>query len=583
MIPLSTKRHSLAHLMAHAVSELWPKAKFAIGPDIDTGWYYDIDFGNEKISEDDFKKIEKKMQELVRQDLPFEKTEMSIKEALVWAKENEQIYKTELIEDLSKQGETKVSFYSVGNFKDLCRGPHVESTKQIGLNGFKLHKLAGAYWRGDEKNKMLTRIYGLGFENKEALDEYLTMLVEAEKRDHRKLGKELAIFAFDEDTGPGLPLWLPNGAILIDELEKLAKETESEANYLRVRTPHIAKESMYKKSGHLPYYEESMFPPMLMDGEKYYLKAMNCPHHHKIFENLHVSYRDLPIRLAEYGTVYRYEQSGELFGLMRVRSLQMNDAHIYCSRQQFASEFQAVNDMYLKYFKIFGIDKYVMRFSTHASENLGKKYVDNAPLWKETEDMVRQVLIDSNIPYVEIPDEAAFYGPKIDVQVWSAIGREFTLATNQVDFAVPERFGLQYKTSDGNFATPICIHRAPLGTHERFIGFLIEHYAGAFPVWLSPVQVKLLSVAEAHNEFCHKLAKELKAQDIRVVVDSSNETVGNKIRKASMEKVPYLLVIGDKEMNSDKLFVRERGEQEAKEWDKVQFVKNILDKIRDRK
>ncbi|MCX6792672.1 MAG: threonine--tRNA ligase [Candidatus Falkowbacteria bacterium] len=583
MIPLTTKRHSLAHVMAHAVQELWPKAKFAIGPDIDTGWYYDIDFGNEKIVEEDFKKIEKKMQELVRKDLPFEKIEVSIAEALKWAKENDQPYKIEIIEELRDQGETKVSFYTVGEFKDLCRGPHVESTKQIGLNGFKLHKLAGAYWRGDEKNKMLTRIYGLSFENKEALDEYILMLAEAEKRDHRKLGKELSIFAFDEDVGPGLPLWLPNGTVLIDELEKLAKETETEANYLRVRTPHIAKESMYKKSGHLPYYEESMFPPMEMDGEKYYLKAMNCPHHHKIFENLHVSYRDLPIRLAEYGTVYRYEQSGELFGLMRVRSLQMNDAHIYCSKEQFASEFRAVNEMYLKYFKIFGIDKYVMRFSTHAAEKLGKKYVDNAPLWKETEDMVRQVLIDSNIPYVEIPDEAAFYGPKIDVQVWSAIGREFTLATNQVDFAVPERFGLQYKASGGDFATPICIHRAPLGTHERFIGFLIEHYAGSFPLWLSPVQVKLLSVAETHNEFCHKLAAELKAQDIRVIVDASNETVGNKIRKAANEKVPYMLVIGDKEMNSDKLFVRERGEQEAKEWSKEDFLKTILEKIKDRK
>jgi len=583
MIPLSTKRHSLAHVMAHAVQELWPKAKFAIGPDIDTGWYYDIDFNGEKIGEEDFKKIEKKMQELIRKDLPFEKIEVSIAEALEWAKENDQPYKIEIIEELRDQGEKKVSFYTVGGFKDLCRGPHVESTKQIGLNGFRLHKLAGAYWRSDEKNKMLTRIYGLSFENKEALEEHLLMLAEAEKRDHRKLGKELSIFAFDEDVGPGMPLWLPNGAVIIDELEKLAKETETEAGYQRVRTPHIAKASMYLKSGHLPYYEESMFPPMEMDGEKYYLKSMNCPHHHKIFENLHVSYKDLPVRLAEYGAVYRYEQSGELFGLMRVRSMQMNDAHIYCSKEQFASEFRAVNDMYLKYFKIFGIEKYIMRFSTHAPEKLGKKYIDNKPLWEETEDMVRRVLIDSNIPYVEVPDEAAFYGPKIDVQVWSAIGREFSLATNQVDFAVPERFGLQFKTSQGNFATPICIHRAPLGTHERFIGFLIEHYAGAFPLWLSPVQVKLLSVAEAHNEFCHKLAAELKAQDIRVIVDASNETVGNKIRKASNEKAPYMLVIGDKEMNSDKLFVRERGEQEAKEWNKAEFIKTILAKIKERK
>lgn len=582
MLPIATKRHSLAHLMASAIQKLYPEAKFAIGPDIETGWYYDIDFGQIKINEDDLLKIEKKIKDFIKQDLEFIKEEATIDEALVWAKDNDQFYKIELLEELRAQGEKKVTFYTVGKFKDLCRGPHVERTSELDPNSFKLHRLAGAYWRGDENNKMLTRIYGLCFETETDLANHLLMLAEAEKRDHRKLGKELSIFAFDEDVGPGLPLWLPKGAIMIEELEKLAKETEGEAGYLRVRTPHLAKESMYLKSGHLPYYEESMFAPMLLDGEKYYLKAMNCPHHHKIFENLHVSYKDLPVRLAEYGTCYRYEKSGELFGLMRVRSLQMNDAHIYCSEEQFASEFQAVNDMYLKYFKIFGIEKYVMRFSTHKSENLGKKYVDNKVLWEKTEDMVRRVLIDSEIPYVEIPDEAAFYGPKIDVQVWSAIGREFTLATNQVDFAVPERFGLTFINKQGKAETPICIHRAPLGTHERFIGFLIEHYAGNFPVWLSPVQVKLLSVAETHNDFCENLAKDMKQEGVRVEIDNSNETVGNKIRKAAMEKVPYILVIGDKEMKSDNLFVRERGDKDAKEWDKKDFLAMLGRQIKDR-
>ena len=394
--------------------------------------------------------------------------------------------------------------------------------------------IAGAYWRGDESKKQLTRIYGITFPKKSQLDEYLVMIEEAKKRDHRKIGKEMEIFTFDEDVGPGLPLWLPNGAVMIEQLEKLAKYTEQRAGYKRVRTPHIAKESMYITSGHLPYYADSMFPPMIFDGEKYYLKPMNCPHHHKIFKELNVSYRDLPVRLAEYGTCYRYEQSGELFGLMRVRCLQMNDAHIYCTRDQFADEFRAVNEMYLKYFKIFNIEKYVMRFSTHKAEKLGKKYVDNPELWKKTEDMVRNVLIDSKIPYIEVSDEAAFYGPKIDVQVWSAIGREFTLATNQVDFAVPARFGLTYKSSKNELETPICIHRAPLGTHERFIGFLIEHYAGDFPIWLTPNQVNILSISEKYNDYAKKLLDLLINSDIRGLVDSRDEKIGKKIRDSEL-------------------------------------------------
>ncbi len=548
-------RHSLSHLLAGAVLSFYPDAKLAIGPAIDNGFYYDFEF-SAPISDKDLGKIEQKMRELLKKWSTFEKKEISIKEAQEMFAGNP--YKLELIADIEKEG-AKPTIYISGDFTDLCAGPHVATTKEIPSGGFKLERIAGAYWRGDEKNKMLTRIYGLAFESKEKLEEYLKLLEEAEKRDHRKLGKELKIFTFDDDVGAGLPLWLPNGTVLIDEMEKLAKETEDAAGYLRVRTPHIAKESMYLKSGHLPYYEDSMFPPMEYEGVKYYLKAMNCPHHHKIFGCDKKSYKDLPMRLAEYGTVYRHEKSGELFGLMRVRMLSMNDAHIYCTEEQFADEFRAVNDMYLKYFKIFGIDKYVMRFSTHDPKKLGEKFVDEPALWKKTEDMVRKVLIESKIPYVEIPNEAAFYGPKIDVQVWSAIGREFTLATNQVDFAVPKRFGLTYTSKEGKEETPLCIHRAPLGTHERFIGFLIEHYAGNFPLWMAPSQIKIIPVRENHNDYAKKIADELKALNIRVDFDDTDEGMGKKIRAGKNMKVPYMLVIGDKEIESGELTLESRS------------------------
>lgn len=424
--------HSSAHLMAEALESLYPGVKFGIGPPVDNGFYYDIDLGGKTISAEDLVAVEKKMKELASQKNPYIRKEVSKADAISYFTEKGDQYKLELISELE---DGKITFYEQGNFTDLCRGPHIPDTGFI--KAIKLTNIAGAYWRGSEKNPMLTRIYGVTFPKQSELDEYLTMMEEAKKRDHRKIGKELEIFTFDDDVGPGLPLWLPNGGVMIEQLEKLAKKSEQKAGYSRVKSPHIAKESMYLKSGHLPYYEDSMFPAMDIDGQKYYLKAMNCPHHHKIFDAVPRSYKDLPLRLAEYGTCYRYEQSGELFGLMRVRSLQMNDAHIYCTEEQFESEFRAVNDMYLRYFEIFGIDKYVMRFSTHAPEKLGQKYVDAPELWKKTEDMVRRVLISSGIPYIEVADEAAFYGPKIDVQVWSAIGREFTLATNQVDFAQP--------------------------------------------------------------------------------------------------------------------------------------------------
>ncbi|MCX6291497.1 MAG: threonine--tRNA ligase [Bacteroidetes bacterium] len=550
----STMWHSSAHLMAEALEFFYPGVKFGIGPPVDHGFYYDVDLGDNTISSEDFKKIEDKMLELARKSNKYIRKEVPKKEAIEFFTEKNDQYKLDLLQDLE---DGTITFYQQGNFTDLCRGPHIPDTGFI--KAIKLMNIAGAYWRGDEKNKQLTRIYGITFPKKSQLDEYLVMLEEAKKRDHRKIGKELEIFTFDDDVGPGLPLWLPNGAVLIEELERLAKKTEQAAGYVRVRTPHIAKESMYLTSGHLPYYKESMFPPMEFDGEKYYLKAMNCPHHHKIFKELNPSYKDLPVRLAEYGTCYRYEQSGELFGLMRVRQLQMNDAHIYCTREQFADEFRAVNDMYLKYFKIFGIDKYVMRFSTHDPKKLGKKYVDNSELWLQTEDMVRNVLIDSNIPYVEVPDEGAFYGPKIDVQVWSAIGREFTLATNQVDFAIPARFGLTFRNAKNELETPICIHRAPLGTHERFIGFLIEHFAGNFPIWMAPKQVAILPISEKYNEFSKKLLQLLINSDIRGLVDDRDEKIGKKIRDAELKKIPYMLIIGEKEQAENKVSVRKHG------------------------
>ncbi|MFM7838003.1 MAG: threonine--tRNA ligase, partial [Chitinophagaceae bacterium] len=415
------------------------------------------------------------------------------------------------------------------------------------------------------------------------LDEYLLLLEEAKKRDHRKLGKELGIFTMDDDVGPGLPLWMPNGTVIIEELEKLAKETEQEAGYKRVVTPHIAKESMYLTSGHLPYYQDSMFPPMELEGQKYYLKAMNCPHHHKIFSAEPRSYKDLPLRLAEYGTCYRYEQSGELFGLMRVRCLHMNDAHIYCTPEQFYEEFKSVNDMYLKYFAIFGIDKYVMRLSLHEPAKLGQKYVNEPVLWKETEALVRDVLVRTKTPFVEVPDEAAFYGPKIDVQIWSTIGREFTLATNQVDFAQGRRFRLEYATAENLSDTPLIIHRAPLGTHERFIGFLLEHYAGKFPVWLAPVQVKLLPISDKFFEYSREILGRMKRAGIRAELDDRNEKIGKKIRDTELQKVPYMLVIGEKEMTEKTVSIRRQGKGDTGAQSADEFIASVKAEIEHRK
>jgi threonyl-tRNA synthetase len=582
-------RHSAAHIMAQAVLEKFPDAKYTIGPPVENGFYYDFELP-EPISQDDLPALEKRMRQIIAGHHDFVKEVLPAEEAREIFKD--QPYKLELIDGLEQGGfdeygepleeKPEISIYKHDSFVDLCRGPHVDNTKQVNPSAIKLMSIAGAYWRGDENNKMLTRIYGTAWRTAQELEEYLHMLEEAKKRDHRKLGKELEIFIYDEEVGPGLPLWLPNGGIMIEELEALAKEMEEQAGYDRVRTPHLTKEDLFIRSGHLPYYAESMYPPMELEGVKYYVKPMNCPMHHKIFAARPRSYRELPLRLAEYGTCYRYEKSGELFGLMRVRSMQMNDAHIYCSEEQFEQEFMGVIDLYKKYFELFGIEKYVMRLSLHGKAGLGKKYVDNERLWIKTEDMVRRAMDNGSVPYVEVEDEAAFYGPKIDVQIWSAIGKEFTLATNQVDFAVPERFDLKFVNSAGEEEVPLCIHRAPLSTHERMVGFLIEHYAGAFPVWLCPEQVRVIPITDAQNEYADGIAKQLKEAGIRASADLSSERMNAKIRSAQLMKVPYMPVVGGKELEAGTVSLRIRDGSQENNIQLSEFIARAKDRISSR-
>lgn len=598
MTELERIRHSAAHVLATAILRIWPEAQFAAGPPVENGFYYDVDLPH-RITQADFEAIEAEMKKEIKANNTFERMVVTREEALALGRSGRLAglgdrpegskFKLDIVENIP-EGE-EISLYKNGDFIDLCAGPHVMRTGNIGA--FKLTNVASAYYKGDENNPQLQRIYGTAFKNKTEMEAYFTMLEEAKKRDHRKLGRDLELFCFDDDVGPGLPMWLPRGTVLIEELEKLAKETEFAAGYQRVRTPHLARENMYLTSGHLPYYEEAMFPPMVLEekgevgagGDKYYLKAMNCPHHHKLFGAVPRSYRDLPLRLAEYGTCYRYEQSGELFGLMRVRSMQMNDAHIYCTEEQFEQEFHAVNEMYLKYFKIFGVDRYRMRFSTHDPAQLGKKFVDAPELWLKTEAMVRGVLERSGIDFIEVPNEAAFYGPKIDVQVWSAIGREFTLATNQVDFAVPKRFGLVYKDRDNIAKTPLCIHRAPLGTHERFIGFLIEHYAGNFPLWMAPEQVRVLPIGDDAElvEYSQAIVNELRAKGLRVEIDPSSDKINGKVLRAEQMKVHTMLVIGKRDLEAGAVSVRVHGKGNLGAKPRDEVIADLLASVAERR
>ncbi len=658
MTDIERLRHSASHVLATAILKIWPEAQFAAGPPVENGFYYDVDLPH-RISPDDFEKIEAEMKKEIKANHPFERMEVSRDEALDLGKKGRLAalgersepskFKLDIIENIAPN-ET-ISLYRNGDFIDLCAGPHVMRTGNIGA--FKLTNVASAYYKGDEKNPQLQRVYGTAFKTKKELDDYFAMLEEAKKRDHRKLGRELELFVFDDDVGPGLPMFLPRGAVIADELEKLARETEFAAGYQRVRTPHIARESLYKKSGHLPFYAESMFPPMelkfdlederqiaalegtidekqkqiatferiftglkmeeaardhrdtferlertrreltahtlkrneMLARSRYYLKAMNCPHHHKLFAAIPRSYRDLPLRLAEYGTDYRYEKSGELFGLMRVRSLQMNDAHLYMTPEQFEAEFNAVNEMYLKYFKLFGIDKYLMRFSTHDPSKLGQKFVDEPELWKKTEEMTRNVLKNSGINYIEVPNEAAFYGPKIDVQAWSVIGREFSIATNQVDFAQPRNFDLRYKDRDNIDKIPICIHRAPLGTHERFIGFLIEHYAGNFPLWLCPEQVRILTIGDDPKltDYARSILKELRASQVRAEIDDSTDKINGKIQRAEQMKIHTMFVIGKRDMEANAVSVRIHGKGNLGAKPRTEAIAEILLSIKERR
>ena len=570
--------HSTAHLMAQAVKRLYPKTKVTIGPFLENRFYYDFDVET-PFTEEDLLKIEEEMLKISNENIDIIHEEKTREEALSFFKNIGEDYKIEIINDLDDSEILKV--YSQGDFTDLCRGPHVQSTGM--MQHFKLLSSSAAYWRGDENNQTLQRVYGTSFTSAKDLKKYLLMLEEQKKRDHRKIGKELDLYFHDEEVGPGLPLWTPNGAVIIDQLEALAKEKEDLGGYKRVRTPHLTKGTLYEKSGHLDHYMSSMYPAMDVDGTDYYMKPMNCPHHHKIYANSPKSYRDLPYRLSEYGTCYRYEKSGELFGLMRVRSMQMNDAHIYCTEDQFKEEFIAVCNLYMEYFKIFGIEKYEMRLSLHDPKDLGKKYINNPKLWKKTEDDVRDALKDAGLKFTESVGDAAFYGPKIDVQVWSAIGKEFSLATNQVDFAVPERFKLTYKDLDGKSKTPLCIHRAPLGTHERFIGFLIEHFGGNFPLWIAPRQVTILPVSDKYNDYAHTVCESLKTSGVRADVDSRSEKIGSKIRDAEMQKVNIMVIVGEKEVENSTLTIRRRFIKQQQTISLKDFSAEILDEINDRR
>ncbi len=586
-------RHSLSHIMAAAVKQLWPKVKFAIGPSIENGFYYDFDFGSDKISPEDLTKIEDKMRDIIKQDLKFEKSEINIKQAL--EKEKDQKYKTELIKELSDKGEKKVSYYKLGDFEDLCKGPHLKSSGEVNLDVFKLNKLAGAYWRGDEKNQMLTRIYGIAFENKKELKDYLQMLEEAGKRDHRKIGKEQELFLIDPMVGIGLPMWQPKGAMLWRIMEDFWYREHLKGGYELVRTPHIGSRKLWETSGHWGFYNESMYPPLEISRsleeveqgkevevkEEYLLKPMNCPFHVMIYKSKIRSYRELPIRWAECATVYRYEKSGELFGLTRVRGFTQDDAHIICTKEQAEKELSRVLDFIIFVFKSFGFDDYKVYLSTRDLDS--DKYAGTDEGWEFTEKALEKAAKEKKLDVVRDIGGAVFYGPKIDFKIKDCLGREWQCSTLQYDFNLPEKFDMTYIDQQGEKQRPYMLHRALFGSFERFIGVLIEHYAGAFPVWLSPVQVKIISVGEKHIEYCRKLKEEFYQEEIRIEVDDSNETVGNKIRKAVAEKTPYILVIGDKEMNSDKLAVRDRGQQKTREISQKEFIQEIKDKVKNKK
>jgi threonyl-tRNA synthetase len=593
---LSDKQHSLAHLLAAAVLEKFPDAKLGVGPSIENGFYYDFILPT-SLTPEDLPVLEARMKELIKANLTFQRQEMSFAEAKSFFEQRNQPFKVELINDIEKFGSTKldeqsmeiensngtVSLYQTGDFIDLCRGGHVENTSQLDVDAFVLDKIAGAYWRGNEKNPMMTRIYGLAFETKADLEKHLAMLEEAKKRDHRKIGAELDLFHFDESIGKGLPIWLPKGNIIKEELENWAKDTETKWGYQRVTTPIITKEDLFYTSGHLPLYKDSMYAPLQIENENYYIKPMNCPFHHKAYAARPKSYRDLPVRLAEYGWCHRYEDSGSLFGLMRVRGMQMNDAHIYVQRENAVEEFVKVIKLHEYYYNTLGIKEYEMELALRDPNNMDKYHGDEQD-WIDAEKMTIEAMELSGVPYKIVNEGAAFYGPKMDFQIYSSIGRAFTASTNQLDLFMGKRFGLEYVDQDGQRKTPAIIHRAPLGTHERFIGFLIEHFAGNFPVWLSPVQAMVLPISNKHITYAEQVITELKTviPKLRIEIDIRAESVGKRIHEAISQKIPYLLVVGDKEMSDHKISVRSRDNQDLGVVPVAEFAQTLSDKIKNR-
>ena len=575
---LEIMRHSMSHVMAAAVLELYPDLKFAIGPAIDTGFYYDIDFGDVKVGEQDLSRIEKRMKKIIQRNILFEKFDQSIDEAIKREKKNKQPYKVELLKDLKAEGEKKVSYYRLGKFEDLCRGPHLKSSGEIKASSFKLTSVAGAYWRGDEKRQMLTRIYGAGFASKKDLDKYLEMMAEAKKRDHRKIGKALDLFSMHEEA-PGMPFFHPKGAIIYNELKNFWLEAQKEFNYDMVLCPSMLDVSIWKQSGHFDHYKDDMYFINAEVGEKQYaLRPMDCPGAILVYNNSLKSYRDLPLRYAEPGLITRKEKSGQLGGLFRVQQFKQDDAHIFITEEQVESEIKNVIALVNKVYKPFGLE-YRAYLSTRPDDFMGDK-----KLWDKAEAVLNKILKEEYANDYGIKDkDGVFYGPKIDYQLEDSIGRTWQCATIQLDFQMPLKFDCKYIDKDGQEKTPVLVHRTIVGSFERFIGILIEHYAGNFPLWLSPVQVKLVAVSDKHVKFCEQLAESFKEQSIRVEIDSSDETVGKKIRLAVKEKVPYMLVIGEKEAKSNKLHIRDRGSDKVREISQADFITEIKEKINNKK
>jgi len=567
----STFWHSSAHLMAEALEALFPGTKFGIGPAIENGFYYDIDLGDKTISEEDLRKLEDKMRELAKQNNIYQRWEVPKAEAVQYFTEKQDPYKLELLEGLN---DGEITFYTQGNFTDLCRGPHIPHTGFI--KAVKLTNIAGAYWRGDEKNKMLTRIYGITFPNQKELDEYLALLEEAKKRDHRKLGKELELFAFSEKVGSGLPLWLPKGAMLRERLQQFLQRAQIASGYLPVITPHIGSKQLYVTSGHWEKYGKDSFRPITtpQEGEEFMLKPMNCPHHCEIYKSSPRSYRDLPLRLAEFGTVYRYEQSGELHGLTRVRGFTQDDAHLFCRPDQVKEEFKKVIDLVMYVFTSLDFSNFTAQVSLRDQEDRSK-YIGSEENWEIAERSIMEAAEEKGLKTVVEYGEAAFYGPKLDFMVKDALGRSWQLGTIQVDYNLPERFELEYVDADNTRKRPVMIHRAPFGSMERFIAVLLEHCGGNLPLWLAPQQVKILPISDKFNEYAEKVANTLKAEDIRAEVDDRSEKIGKKIRDTELMKVPYMLIVGEKEMTENKVSVRKHGEGDKGAMETDAFVREM--------